>query len=383
MHSREEGPPPAVGMFWACVWLFWLIPPLVQGLQRLDQTRGWVGVSVILAFAVIYVWHWMTRWTVFSDDGCERVPLEPGSVGRWLAMAILAVVAMVALGQDGMAPLIFTAVSAMWTFSIPVAVGISLASGLAYTWAMASLPGWHFDGGSLIGLTFATIAVIAGRLAGGRQKQLERSRRENARLAVDEERNRVARDVHDILGHSLTVITLKAELAGRLVEVDPARAKAEIADLERLSRDALADVRRAVTGFREVTLSGELARAREALRTAGIRADLPTAVDDVPSDLREVFGWAVREGVTNVIRHSGARHCVVTVTGASVTVRDDGVGAGSAYGTGNGLQGLRERADAAGLQLSTAGDGAQGFELTLAVPAPRVQESPEVLEVRS
>ena len=86
---------------------------------------------------------------------------------------------------------------------------------------------------------------------------------ENARLAVDDERNRFARDLHDILGHSLTVITVKAELANRLLDVDPERARAELADLERLSRDALADVRRAVEGYRDLTLPGELARARD------------------------------------------------------------------------------------------------------------------------
>ena len=133
-----------------------------------------------------------------------------------------------------------------------------------------------------------------------------RAHEKNAELAVENERTRFARDLHDILGHSLTVITVKAELANRLLDVDTERARAELTDLERLSRDALADVRRAVEGYRELTLPGELARARTALAAAEIEAELPNSTDEVPSHLRELFAWTVREGVTNVIRHSGA-----------------------------------------------------------------------------
>ena len=109
-----------------------------------------------------------------------------------------------------------------------------------------------------------------------------RAHEKNAELAVENERTRFARDLHDILGHSLTVITVKAELANRLLDVDPERARAELADLERLSRDALADVRRAVEGYRELTLPGELARARTALAAAEIEAELPNSTDEVP-----------------------------------------------------------------------------------------------------
>src|SRR6185437_11442335 len=148
-------------------------------------------------------------------------------------------------------------------------------------------------------------------------------REENARLELDDQRNRFARDLHDILGHSLTVITVKAELAHRLLDVDPARARAELADLERLSRDALADVRRAVEGYRDLTLPSELARAREALRAAEIEADLPNSTDEVPSELRELFAWTVREGVTNVIRHSRASRCSVRLWPDAAEVADD------------------------------------------------------------
>jgi two-component system sensor histidine kinase DesK len=199
-----------------------------------------------------------------------------------------------------------------------------------------------------------------------RNVDLLRAREENARLAVVEERNRFGRDLHDILGHSLTVITVKAELANRLLDADPDRARAELEDLERLSRDALADVRRAVQGYREISLAGELARAREALTSAGIRPDLPNSVDAVPSDLRDVFAWAVREGVTNVIRHSGASCCRVRLGPDRVVISDDGGGPGGGR-NGHGLAGLRERAASAGAVLLTSPVQPHGFRLEVSV----------------
>jgi two-component system sensor histidine kinase DesK len=167
---------------------------------------------------------------------------------------------------------------------------------------------------------------------------------QNARLAVDNERTRIARDVHDLLGQSLTVITIKAELAQKLLGVDAERARAEMADLERIAREALADVRHAVEGYREISLSGELLRARAALMAAEIEADLPTSNDVVPPELTELFAWTVREGVTNVLRHSGASRCEVRFTPTSAEVRDDGSAALPPAGDGYGLAGLRERA---------------------------------------
>jgi two-component system sensor histidine kinase DesK len=145
--------------------------------------------------------------------------------------------------------------------------------------------------------------------------------------------------------------------------------------VERLTREALADVRSAVAGYRGVTLAGELANARAALRAAGIAADLPTAVDDVQGDRRALFGWVLREGVTNVVRHSGARRCTVTVTSTSIEVRDDGHGRVADTGDGepdlrpgHGLVGLRERAHAFAGRLRTLSSD-EGFILRLELPS--------------
>ncbi|MCU1413245.1 MAG: histidine kinase [Microbacteriaceae bacterium] len=200
--------------------------------------------------------------------------------------------------------------------------------------------------------------------------QLRATQHELATLAVAEERSRVARDLHDILGHSLTVVTVKAELAARLIDTDPAAAKREIEDVEDLARGALADVRSTVAGFRGVSVAAELANARSALAAAGIRASLPGAVDQVPASSRELFGWVVREGVTNVVRHSGATQASVALAPDSVEVTDDGSGPSKTASDGNGLAGLRERVEAAGGRMTIGRSQSGGFRLAVSLSAP-------------
>ena len=163
----------------------------------------------------------------------------------------------------------------------------------------------------------------------------------------------MARDMHDILGHSLTVIALKSELATRLVDVAPDQARAELDEVQSLARSALADVRSTVNSYRELSLAGELARATGVLTSAGIRADLPLTVEAVDPELRELFAWVVREGVTNVVRHAHASHCKVELTSDSIEVTDDGIGLDSAgAGDGHGLEGLRQRCQDNGADLT-------------------------------
>ena len=137
-----------------------------------------------------------------------------------------------------------------------------------------------------------------------------------------------------------------------------------------------ADVRRAVEGYRDLTLPGELARAREALRAADIEADLPNSAEEVPTELRELFAWTVREGVTNVIRHSNASGCTVQLDAQRVCVRDDGTGPSEHGAHGHGLDGLRERAAAAGAVLVARTMQPRGFELSVRVSADSRTISP-------
>ena len=222
------------------------------------------------------------------------------------------------------------------------------------------VPGWS-TGGSwyyAVAVVFTTLLVLAFSRTATANQQLREARAEVARLASEAERNRIARDLHDLLGHSLTAITVKSALARKL-ELDAARAEME--SVEQLARQALSDVRAAVSGYQDVTLAGELARGRELLRAAGVAADLPTACDVVPAQRRELFGWVVREGVTNVVRHARAGRCTVELTASTVEVRDDGVGGPA--GAGSGLDGLRARVAAAGGVLTAGPVRPRGWSL--------------------
>jgi two-component system, NarL family, sensor histidine kinase DesK len=203
-----------------------------------------------------------------------------------------------------------------------------------------------------------------------------------ARLAVTEERLRFSRDLHDLLGHSLSLIAVKSELAMRLADADPARAGAEMADVQRAARDALREVRAAVHGYRAVELDAELAGVRAVLEAAGVRCDAGDVPDGLPPEVRSVLAWVIREGATNVIKHSEARHCAVALTayGGSVVLemRNDGVRAGDAGarpgGTGGaGLTGLAERVAALGGEVTAGRHGRDGFLLRAAVPLPRTE----------
>jgi two-component system, NarL family, sensor histidine kinase DesK len=169
---------------------------------------------------------------------------------------------------------------------------------------------------------------------------------------VAAERERIGRDLHDILGHSLTAISIKAGLAGKLVDHDPDAAKAEIGDIEEIARQALADVRSTATGYREIRVATEIASARSVLLAGGIEARVPTAVDALPAEVSELFGYVVREAVTNVVRHSEATTCTIEVSPRGVTVQDDGRGfAPSSTVCGSGLEGLAHRMEAVGGRL--------------------------------
>lgn len=183
------------------------------------------------------------------------------------------------------------------------------------------------------------------------EERLAQAEQRNAVLAVAAERERIGRDLHDILGHSLTTITVTAQLAGRLVEVDPASARGQLDEIERTARQCLSDVRATASGMRQVRVASELASSRSVLGAADIEADLPVALPVLDDQRAELFGYVVREAVTNVVRHSRARRCTITVTEHQVQVRDDGIGLGAVSDGGAGLHGLRSRLEAAGGRL--------------------------------
>ncbi len=240
------------------------------------------------------------------------------------------------------------AVPVLGRWSAPLVAALALGALLL----PPAIPSWHvsFDGAlddvTPVAIPIAALMAYTATQVIRSSEALAKARAELALLAAENERIRIARDLHDLLGHSLTTITVKAGLACRLGATDPVLGLREMAEVETLARQTLTDVRAAVGNYRDVTLTGELAAGRELLRAAGIAADLPHAVDVVDPAHRELFGWVVREGLTNVVRHAHASTCAVRLSASSVEIVDDGVGGTAA--PGNGLYGLRERVAAAG-----------------------------------
>lgn len=200
-------------------------------------------------------------------------------------------------------------------------------------------------------------------------RRAEEEMKEMAKLA---ERERIARDLHDVLGHTLSVIALKSELASKLSNRDPARAAQEIREVERISRDALTEVRVAVEGYRSRGLSGELGDARQVLASAGVRLDVEVSPLPLVPRQETALALALREAVTNVVRHACASVCrVVLAIDRDIiilTVQDDG--RGGPLREGNGLVGMRERVTAAGGTVDV--DTASGVRVTIRFPAATV-----------
>jgi two-component system, NarL family, sensor histidine kinase DesK len=299
-----------------------------------------------------------------------------GDEATLVALGLLPLIAIVLLAAG--APASF---AALFVYFV-AAAGIRLppVAGIVVTLVTAlavGIAGWlHGEGGGAIAATVLTIVSIGvlmtafGRIARA-NRELRATREELARVAVSEERLRIARDLHDLLGHSLSIIALKSELARKLVERDPARAAAEIDDIQSVSRTALTEVREAVQGYRRLALAEALDTASAALEAAGIDCELPDADVALPADVDAVLAWAVREGTTNVIRHSGALHCAIRVRAderrAAIEIEDDG-SAAPASGRGSGLNGLRERAQRVRGELEAGALPGGGFRLRLTVP---------------
>ncbi|MEU7584756.1 histidine kinase [Micromonospora sp. NPDC049230] len=355
------------GWLLAAVWLFFLNVPLSTALHQPQPWRRVVGVATLIAFGLGYVL--LFQWARQLREHLQPIPPRRAGIAL-TGLAVLGLASIPGTAGDWTATLVFVAASAVFLLSAAQALIIVALCALIPLVGAWLVPTWTGESTVTFAVLLASFAMFGVSRLAQRNSELRAAQREISRLAVAEERARAARDLHDILGHSLTVVAIKAELAGRLIEVDRARAAVEIAEVEALARAALSDVRQTVGAYREVTLVAELAGARSALAAAGIAADLPAEVPALPDEWDRLFGWAVREGVTNVVRHSGARCCTVRVHPDRVEVSDDGRGPSTPDAGGYGLVGLRERArelDAA-LSVGRRPDGS-GFLLRVHAPA--------------
>lgn len=196
-----------------------------------------------------------------------------------------------------------------------------------------------------------------------------------AQLAKVAERERIARDLHDVLGHTLSVVVLKSELAGKLFERDPERARREIGEVEQITRKALTDVREAISGYRAEGLDAEIERARRTLDAAGVTLQCASRPPQLPPAEETILSLIVREAVTNIVRHAQASRCRLAIesgdAGTALVVEDDG--RGGIQAEGNGLRGMRERVEALGGRLRI--DSAQGTRLRVEIPSHAAAES--------
>lgn len=343
---------------WAmgAVWVVFLAFPVVAVLDAdLGTAATAVGLGALAAYALVYL-HGLVR---LPDD--PAAALRPALVHLGLMVALIAVVyALAGPGALGASPFVV----AMMMFALPWRLAGAVAAAGVLVPVLLVVTGLAEAMTLEFSLIVLLVAVATGLIRFLQEREGEHRRLEQE-LDLVAERERVARDVHDVLGHSLTLVSAKAELAERLVDVDPARSRAELAEIRSLTREALAEIRATVAGLRVARLGEELASARAALEAAGIEADVPDSVDEVDPRHRLVFAWVVREAVTNVVRHSAARHCRVTLSSRALSVVDDGRGA-TGEPEGNGLRGIRERLAAVGGRLEV-GPGAGGVGTRLEV----------------
>ena len=356
------------------VGLFFLFYPISIALQT-DPTpaRVFIALGGAALFTCVFL------WLMWLHEPLQLVPAEPAEVIKCrLAIAFLTVLAIA----------LSFILSAEWRvlfFHLNVAAGIILPRRDAYR-TIAALAVIQFVLGVPTGLWWLVVPMGALGLWGtafvsqvAAVTELRAAREELARRAVAEERLRFARDLHDLLGHSLSLIALKSELADRLLPATPERAAREIGEAEAVARRALREVREAVAGYRQPALVEGLHGAAELLAAAGIACRIENDAGLLPKSVEALVAWAVREGTTNVIRHSRARHCVIRLERDDGTVRaevsDDGRGlslardgAGSPTG-GSGLAGLAERvADVAGADFEAGPLPAGGFRLRVSLP---------------
>jgi len=400
----------AIRWFFSAVWLVYLIQPVADLFSR-PHGAAWITGGVVLAvvFCVVYVVV-IGRWDT-----------QPRQASLGLALvAGLAVLACLVYGAGWTSLWIY--VSAATGFVFPGRRGAMLA--VAAVGGCYALMSWiaHVPAGNFL-IVLLPVVLIGWAMIGFRMqivlmKELRQARETVARLAVNEERLRLARDMHDLTGQSLSLITLKSELAAKRIARLPESAEldavlSEVTDIGRVSRQTLQDIREAVSGYRRPTLAVEIITARTSMDAAGIHLDDDPALTlrsgTFNPDAEAALAWCLREAATNVLRHSGAANCRIRLTEHSgefsLEVSDDGRGlsassapAGGSPGVGGspaasrasaaipdagplpagtGLHGMSERLAAVGGRFSVGSTGRDGCGFRLIATVPAVPEPPE------
>ena len=333
------------------VWLDFLAFPIAGAVDSGESQPRIVGSLVLFAsFAAIYIHGFISM----ARGLTERAVVRNGAAHLLVLLAVvLGIHLLVGAPSAGGGPYLVSL--AMFVLPLWAAIGVTalviLGTLVITIQADALSDTWYLTGIVLL------VAVATGTVRFIERRSMIHDELA-AELTVATERDRVARDVHDVIGHTLTAMSLKSDVAERLIATDPERARREIAEVGVLSRQALAEVRAAVGGLRSASLGDEIASAERVLASAGIVSEMPTDLTVVDPRHRSVLAWVLREAVTNVVRHSNASVCRVRLAASALTVEDDGRGP-AGLREGNGLRGVRERVDVAGgaVQISDAGPG--------------------------
>lgn len=372
------------------VWLVWL-PLIIPTILKLFQShpplpRLLATLTGVALFFAIYLWSSLRR---AQHLVVSAVPSQYIDVWIWLTIIVLGLLSTVLTfsgGNEWQTLFFYASGYAGGSLSIRRAILVALAFillSLATGW-LAGLAWLDLVQSAVFipAIIFITKSVMWSITTSW---ELRAAREEIARLAVMTERLRIARDLHDLLGHNLSLITLKSELAGRLLTKAPERAAAEISEIEQVARTTLQEVREAVASYRQPSLANELQAAREILAAAGIHAHFEGdegSASHLPTAVETVLAWTVREGVTNVIRHSRAQHCSIRMWSEKqriiVEIKNDGIctpsvigvstkDAISTHASGNGLRGLAERVHALGGEFSASPCSDSDFCLTVSV----------------
>jgi two-component system sensor histidine kinase DesK len=369
MEGPDIGSQSNSGYIWLAYSAFFFIDPIMSHSRRL-----WIESGVIYAiFLVIYVSYMKARTTrqrhgllvAFYVLGVASFPINTGGSSFFIYSAAFL-------------PFVVASVPIFVTILIAQALGL-LVEGLLLHINPIALTLTVF----LMGIVGVSNAFIA------RQKRadtkLRMAHEEIEQLAAVAERERIARDLHDVLGHTLSVIVLKAELAGRLIDRDPQRATREIADVERTARTALSEVREAIGGYRSQGLPAEMELARSTLQAAGVALACESPLPQLHAAEETVLCLAVREAVTNIVRHAQATHCRIgfntSVNGYhSLLISDDGDHPKlHEVHEGNGLRGMRQRVQSLGGRLSITTDPGVTLLIELPQTASRQLKAPCVV----
>jgi two-component system sensor histidine kinase DesK len=348
-----SGISPRLWRLYAFFWLVCLFLP-IRYLARTPLTT--VPLLVALAGLAIFVATYF--WAMWPYPLSDRAGARSGE--RFSVLLIVGITLLVLflsltygsaftwlfLGVGAITSMVLPAHRAFWAVTgltlLTLAVSVVSSGGLAATDWLQVVPLTLLVRG--VGLDMAGLSRLSGALW-----ELNAARRELARQAVVEERLRVARDLHDLLGHSLSLITLKSELASRLVEKNSEQAAREVMEIEHVARQALREVREAIAGYRKQTLASELDGARQILEAAGINLRVEHTAGVLPPGIDVALAWTVREGVTNVIRHSRAKECLIRIAGQDGIVRAEVINDGyqqpdrPVKDMGTGISGLAER----------------------------------------